>query len=140
MALAAVGVAFTWQLRIVDVALSHGQTVVVLNKQQRLVGMWRSSWPLRLSGCENPILSKKWRARWVNENTLELLDKSGNPITQRTDTSVGVMTVPPLSACLHLTFVLPQRARHGQRHPVTSSSARRGEATRDIIDASAQAF
>ena len=36
----------------------------------------------------------------------ELLDKSGNPITQRTDTSVGVMTVPPLSACLHLTFVL----------------------------------
>ena len=53
----------------------------------------------------------------------ELLDKSGNPITQRTDTSVGVMTVPPLSACLHLTFVLPQRARHGQRHPVTGRAA-----------------
>ena len=51
VALAAVGLALTWQLRIVDLALSHGQ---------RLVGMWRSSWPLRLSGFEHPILSKKW--------------------------------------------------------------------------------
>ena len=86
-AFAMVAIGLFRNLRIIDVSLDRGKTLLRTHRQHFLWNVGRKSWPVPLRGCSHPGLDDKaLRARRFNGFTLELLDVEGQGISERRDT------------------------------------------------------